>query len=88
MSFGPAGHILIYVVPSVCFVVLVVLGCCMYCLCCQNRCSRRHESENDRFERRREEAHRRNADRRAERRLRTDAIRQKYGLLQDDADVA
>ena len=42
------------------------------------------------MQRRREETQRRNAERRAERRIKTDAIRQKYGLLtnEDDAEVA
>lgn len=50
----------------------------------------RYEREDKKMQRRREEAQRRNAERRAERRIKTDAIRQKYGLLtnEDDAEVA
>ena len=72
------------------FVVLVIIGCCVYCLCCRNRRQVRYEREDRKMQRRREEAQRRNAERRAERKIRTDAIRQKYGLLtnEDDAEVA
>lgn len=86
----PTGHLLIYIVPSVAFVVLVLIGCCVYCLCCRNRRQVPYEREDKKMQRRREEAQRRNAERRAERRIKTEAIRQKYGLLtnEDDAEVA
>lgn len=85
-----AGHLLIYIIPSVAFVILVIIGCCVYCLCCRNRRQVRYEREDKKMQRRREENQRRNAERRAERRIKTDAIRQKYGLLtnEDDAEVA
>lgn len=87
--FAP-GYILIYVIPSVSFVVLVILGCCVYCLCCRNRSQRSYGKEDMKMQRRREEIKQRHAERRAERKMRTDAIRQKYGLLsnEDDAEVA
>lgn len=42
------------------------------------------------MQKRREEAQKRNAERRADRKFRTDAIRQKYGLLtnEDDGELA
>jgi len=85
-----AGNILIYVIPSVSFVILLTLGCCVYCLCCRNRRQRGYEREDRKMQRRREEIKQRHAERRAERKMRTDAIRQKYGLLanEDDAEVA
>ncbi|KAJ7390507.1 negative regulation of DNA damage response, signal transduction by p53 class mediator [Desmophyllum pertusum] len=85
-----AGHLLIYIIPSVAFVVLVIIGCCVYCLCCRNRRQKSYESGDKKMQKRREETQRRNAERRAERRIKTDAIRQKYGLLtnEDDAEVA
>lgn len=90
LYFFPSGHLLIYIIPSVAFVILVIIGCCVYCLCCRNRRQVRYEREDKKMQRRREEAQRRNAERRAERRIKTDAIRQKYGLLtnEDDAEVA
>lgn len=85
-----AGSILIYVIPSVCFVVLVIIGCGVYCLCCRKRKQKSYEREDRKMQRRREEIKQRHAERRAERKIRTDAIRQKYGLLanEDDAEVA
>ncbi|XP_068693791.1 pituitary tumor-transforming gene 1 protein-interacting protein-like [Montipora foliosa] len=84
------GYILIYVIPSVSFVLLVVLGCCIYCLCCRNRCRKSFRKDDREVQRRREEIKQRYAERRAERKMKTDAIRQKYGLLsnEDDAEVA
>ena len=77
-------------IASVSFVVLVTLGCCVYCLCCHNRRQRSYDKEDRKLQRRRDEIQQRHAERRAERKMRTDAIRQKYGLLsnEDDAEVA
>lgn len=77
-------------IPSVSFVVLVTLGCCVYCLCCRKRCQRSYDKEDSKFQRRRDEIQQRHAERRAERKMKTDAIRQKYGLLsnEDDTEVA
>ena len=90
LTFVVIGSILIYVIPSVCFVVLVIIGCCVYCLCCRKRKQKSYEREDRKMQRRREEIKQRHAERRAERKMRTDAIRQKYGLLanEDDAEVA
>lgn len=89
-NFPASGHILIYVIPSVSFVVLVILGCCVYCLCCRKRRQRSLDRDDRKLQRRREEIKQRYAERRAERKMKTDAIRQKYGLLsnEDDAEVA
>ena len=90
LTFVVIGSILIYVIPSVCFVVLVIIGCGVYCLCCRKRKQKSYEREDRKMQRRREEIKQRHAERRAERKMRTDAIRQKYGLLanEDDAEVA
>ena len=90
LTFVVIGSILIYVIPSVCFVVLVIIGCGVYCLCCRKRKQKSYEREDRKMQRRREEIKQRHAERRAERKIRTDAIRQKYGLLanEDDAEVA
>ena len=90
LTFVVVGSILIYVIPSVCFVVLVIIGCGVYCLCCRKRKQKSCEREDRKMQRRREEIKQRHAERRAERKMRTDAIRQKYGLLanEDDAEVA
>ena len=90
LTFVIIGSILIYVIPSVCFVVLVIIGCGVYCLCCRKRKQKSYEREDRKMQRRREEIKQRHAERRAERKMRTDAIRQKYGLLanEDDAEVA
>ena len=88
-NFSASGHILIYVIPSVAFVVLVILGCCVYCLCCRKRRQRSLDRDDRKLQRRREEIKQRYAERRAERKMKTDAIRQKYGLLSnEDAEVA
>ena len=90
LTFVVIGSILIYIIPSVCFVVLVIIGCGVYCLCCRKRKQKSCEREDRKMQRRREEIKQRHAERRAERKMRTDAIRQKYGLLanEDDAEVA
>ena len=77
---------MIIVVPSVCGVVLLSIGCCIYCWCCRSRSSRKYDRADGNFRRKREELRQRNSERRAERRLKTDAIRKKYGLLKDDDD--
>lgn len=85
-----AGFVLIYVIPGILFVVLLILGCCIYCLCCRNHCQRSRGREERKFGRKHEEIKQRYAQRRAERKMKTEAIRQKYGLLsnEDDAEVA
>ena len=90
LAFVVIGNILIYVIPSVSFVVLVIIGCGVYCLCCRNRKRKSYEREDRKMQRRREEIKQRHAERRAERKVRTDAMRQKYGLLanDDDAEIA
>ena len=72
------------------FVVMVLTGCCVYCLCCRKRRQLSYQKEDRKMQKRREEAQKRNAERRADRKIRTDAIRQKYGLLtnEDDGELA
>ncbi|XP_032233922.2 pituitary tumor-transforming gene 1 protein-interacting protein [Nematostella vectensis] len=80
------GYVLIIVVPSLVGVILISLGCCIYCCCCRSRGRKGYEREEDRIRQRREENRQRSQERRAERKQRTDAIRQKYGLLTNTDD--
>ncbi|KAK3732898.1 hypothetical protein QZH41_012667 [Actinostola sp. cb2023] len=84
--FAP-GYIVIIVIPSVCGVFLIAFGCCIYCCCCRSKGSSGYEKETKRIKRRREEAQQRGDTRRADRKKRTDAIRQKYGLLHNEDEI-
>ncbi|KXJ21348.1 pituitary tumor-transforming gene 1 protein-interacting protein [Exaiptasia diaphana] len=83
--FAP-GYIVIIVIPSVAGAILLALGCCIYCCCCRSKGSSGLDKETRRIRQRREEARQKSEARRAERQKRTDAIRQKYGLLTNEDD--
>ncbi|EDO37648.1 predicted protein [Nematostella vectensis] len=46
------GYVLIIVVPSLVGVILISLGCCIYCCCCRSRGRKGYEQEKDRNRRR------------------------------------
>lgn len=65
---------------------MLTFGCCIYCCCCR-RCSKnRAAREEARQQQRRLDRQGRNADRKKSRKERHDAIRLKYGLLENMDD--
>lgn len=78
-----SGNVLIILVPSLVGVVLVFLGCCIYCCCCR-RCNKwkkkRLDKEDAKLKRKREEMQAIHAQKRSEREVKRDEIRKKYGL--------
>lgn len=85
-DFSSSGKILIIVIPTVGGVLLIMLGCCIYCCCCR-RCSRnRAEREETRQRQRRLDREERSSERKRNREDRHNAIRMKYGLLQNVDD--
>jgi len=65
-------------------VILLSLGCCVYCCCCKGK-SRGNDTHELKWEREAVERQQRHADRRAEREAKMSTIRQKYGLNRDTA---
>jgi len=63
-------------------VILISVGCTVYCCCCRSR-SRDDGGSEMRWERETTERQQRHADRRAEREAKMTTIRQKYGLTQE-----
>uniref|UniRef100_A0A8C1TD25 Uncharacterized protein n=1 Tax=Cyprinus carpio TaxID=7962 RepID=A0A8C1TD25_CYPCA len=57
--------------------------CCCCCCCCKRRRSSSFDSDDEQFARRREEIRQRADERRAERKVKHDEIRKKYGLIPD-----
>ena len=77
--------VLLIAVPSAAGVLLIALGCTIYCCCCRNN-KRRIQRDQTRFQaeldRRKDASDRRKAERQAKR----DDIRRKYGLFKDGDD--
>ncbi|XP_042597747.1 pituitary tumor-transforming gene 1 protein-interacting protein-like isoform X2 [Cyprinus carpio] len=63
--------------------LLAVTVCCCCCCCCKRRRSSSFDSDDEQFARRREEIRQRADERRAERKVKHDEIRKKYGLVPD-----
>ncbi|XP_046864940.1 pituitary tumor-transforming gene 1 protein-interacting protein-like [Xenia sp. Carnegie-2017] len=84
------GNVLIIVFPVVGGVLIIMLSCCVYCCCCK-RCSRKKVTrEESKSKQRRLDRENRSAQRKMNRSERHNAIRMKYGLLQnvnDDEDT-
>ena len=83
------GYVWVIVIPVICCVILIALGCFFYCCCCRCKTSKRGaQNEETKFHRKRMELKAKHAERRAERKLKTDEIRRKYGLDKDDGSSA
>ncbi|XP_052435156.1 pituitary tumor-transforming gene 1 protein-interacting protein-like [Carassius gibelio] len=63
--------------------LLAVCVCCCCCCCCKRRRSSSFDRDDEQFARRREEIRQRADERRAERTVKNDEIRKKYGLIPD-----
>lgn len=82
-----AGYWLIIVVPCVGIVLLISLGCCIWCCCCRTSKAKKEERYRLEDAKRNKEKDRRKASqaqRKAERQERADEIRKKYGLYQHE----
>jgi len=78
-----SGRVLIIALSVTGFVVLVALGCFIYCCCCRRKSgSRKAEKEEAKLRRERAEISQRHKEREAERREKRDEIRKKYGIQQ------
>ncbi|XP_043923591.1 pituitary tumor-transforming gene 1 protein-interacting protein-like isoform X2 [Protopterus annectens] len=64
--------------------LIMIFVCCCYCCWCRRRYRRQELEEEERLTREREERKQRAEERSAERRIRHNEIRKKYGLLTDN----
>ncbi|XP_031572737.1 pituitary tumor-transforming gene 1 protein-interacting protein-like [Actinia tenebrosa] len=80
-----SGKILIIVLPSIAGAILIALCCLIYCCCCRKKKghSKKESKEEARFRRQREEIDLKHSQRRAERQVKYDEIRKKYGLYKN-----
>jgi len=76
-----SGKILLIALPVAGFVVLVALGCTIYCCCCRRKKARGPSKEEAKWRRQREEIEIKHKERREERQKKHDEIRKKYGLF-------
>ncbi|KAK2903682.1 hypothetical protein QQF64_009129 [Cirrhinus molitorella] len=75
---------LIIAMAVICGILLLAISvCCCCCCCCKRRRSSSFDREDEQFARRREEIRQRADERRAERKVKHDEIRKKYGLIPD-----
>lgn len=81
-----SGKILLIALPVAGFVVLVALGCCIYCCCCRKKKARGPGKEEAKWRRQREDIEIKHKERREERKKKHDEIRKKYGLYRKDGD--
>jgi len=66
-------------------VLIISTCCCVYCCCCRRKNnSSKWAREDERMDREREARRERHDERRADRKLKMDEIRRKYGLVKDD----
>ncbi|XP_050987589.1 pituitary tumor-transforming gene 1 protein-interacting protein [Labeo rohita] len=73
---------LIIAMAAVCGTLLLAITiCCCWCCCCKRRRSSSIDRDDEQFARRREEIRQRADERRAERKVKHDEIRRKYGLI-------
>lgn len=76
-----SGRVLLIALPVTGFVVLVALGCFIYCCCCRRkRGSSNSDKEEAKIRRERKAISERHKEREAERREKRDEIRKKYGI--------
>ncbi|XP_068722149.1 pituitary tumor-transforming gene 1 protein-interacting protein-like [Montipora capricornis] len=75
-----SGKILLIVLPVAGFVLLVILGCTIYCCCCRKKKARGASKDETKWRREREEIEVKHKQRREERQKKHDEIRKKYGL--------
>lgn len=74
---------LIIAMAVVCGILLLAITVCCCCCCCKRRRSSSFDSDDEQFARRREEIRQRSDERKAERKVKHDEIRKKYGLIPD-----
>ncbi|CAB4010499.1 Hypothetical predicted protein [Paramuricea clavata] len=80
------GYVWVIVIPVLGCVILIAICCGFYCCCCRCKPSKRGaQNEETKFHRKRFELKAKHDERRAERKLKTDEIRKKYGLDKNDA---
>ncbi|ELU08770.1 hypothetical protein CAPTEDRAFT_228897 [Capitella teleta] len=82
--------ILLIVMGCLAGVLLISIFTCIYCCCCKTKNKKtKYREEDVKFERERDERKVKNAERKAERQVKYDEIRKKYGLMkEDDAPTA
>ncbi|XP_046846692.1 pituitary tumor-transforming gene 1 protein-interacting protein-like isoform X2 [Xenia sp. Carnegie-2017] len=79
------GYVWVIVLPVLGVVVLISIGCCFYCYCCRCRLSKGSSmNEETRFQRKRMELKQKHEERKAQRKIKNDEIRNKYGLNKSD----
>ncbi|XP_026083662.1 pituitary tumor-transforming gene 1 protein-interacting protein-like [Carassius auratus] len=74
---------LIIAMAVVCGILLLAVTVCCCCCCCKRRRSSSFDRDDEQFARRREEIKQRSEERKAERKVKHDEIRKKYGLIPD-----
>ncbi|CAH3142391.1 unnamed protein product [Porites evermanni] len=80
-----SGKVLLIALPVTGFVVLLALGCTIYCCCCRKKKRFRGlDKEETKWRRQREEIEIKHKERREERQKKHDEIRKKYGLYKKD----
>ncbi|XP_074659353.1 pituitary tumor-transforming gene 1 protein-interacting protein-like isoform X2 [Tubulanus polymorphus] len=79
--------VLLIVMGVLAGVILISTCCCIYCCCCRKkRVNKKYKQEEEKWEREREERRQKAEERKAERKVKADEIRRKYGMLTTNSE--